>query len=277
MSAKYIDKRNLPYAQIIHRIDTDVYRIINFRLVDTENLFWYKSSSLKTEAIRVTDLYLRQYGDTNTIESVEESVSKGAIQRIVRQFKKKLSMFGKLQRTFAQIQEADYKVRIYGLDKQEGTVLALDESYKVSIYSNGKEVAEGLFGESRDGVVLTLYNKNLTRKEFVPIFLQTLETLRQVSNGNYDGVYETAIRTKPIKPNMIGVGDAVFECYHNKMKASVVIKNVHSIGFSGVLEIQVNGKLYAVIWIVPEKRLYRIKLIDKNMSVEPDILAPYLL
>jgi len=277
MSTKYIDIRNLPYAQIIHRIETDLYRIINFRPTDSKNLFWYKSSSLKTEAIRVTDLYLRQHSDDVIIESVEDSVSKGAIQRITKQFKKKLFILSKLQQTFDQIQETDYEVKVNKLERQEETTFTLNELHKISIYTDGTEVAKGVFEESCDDIALTLENKNLTRKEFVPMFLQVLETVRQISKNDYDGVYETTIKTSVIKPNIIGVGDALFECYQNRMRVSAIIKNVHSIDSDKLFEIKISGKLYAIIWIVPQNNLYRIKLIDKHMPVEPDILAPYLL
>jgi len=266
------------YAQIIHHASNNLYRIIIFEFDLDRDTFSYDSLELKLGTTNVIcDLYLRQNGEQIEIETVTQAKNGQVAQNIAEKLKKRIDMLSELQQSTKQIQQATYKIEVSRPCGLEGIAFAIQGLYNVSVYASERKIVKGeLDASCDDSVVLTLRNGKLTDEEFAAMFLHVLEAIRQkVLKGC--GSFERTVRTNTVKPSMTQVGDAAFEyCYQSKEKIAVLIKDVESIDFDSDM-IRITGKPYAIISVESQQKSYQVTLVDKNKSVDMEVLAPYLL
>lgn len=280
MSVRYFNVcKPLDYgeqAQIIHRISGSLYRIINFEFSLDRDPFVYDSDMIKVYTTGIiADLQLRQDGESVAIETISQTANNWIVQDIVAQFSERMQALSKLEQTMNQMQHVIYYVDICSPCGLNYTIF-MNKLFNVTIYSGEREFAKGIMELSSKEITLTLcnQNKNLIGQEFATLFLQILERAKQVQIGDK---FLGSIATKPINLRPIRVDDAVFEyCYRNREKIAILVRSVKSIDVDSD-EIRIVGKPYAITDVARDHSNCRVTLVDKNMPVDMQVLAPYLL
>jgi len=268
MTYKYLDIHNSDsrHVQIIYHVDNHLYRIIEFDIVSAIGMPPETVATIKAE--NIVDLYLRQNGLQILIESVERGTDKKIIQNIVERFKERMNILYELQDIMMQIQQKKYKVKMSYIPQCD---CSDDTLYAISIYAGKHKIAEGEYLKfwENNSALLSLKNKSLTHEDFVAVFLYVFEIAKQ---DFYEPEIKMTFYTNIIKPNIVRKGDMAFECKF----MNYLYRNVKTIDIQSN-EIRIAGDPYAIVSVPPARENYEIILIDKDMYVDRDVLAPYLL